>query len=139
MATRRFKQHLWGRLMWQLCVPANTGGSQSLRAGHVHAGSFKTHHLSRALPALSVVKDRSRLNVHRSLRATDADFQTAQTRSASFVSETEYRHSPVTSDNILRNPLPDIFIPSDLSIHQMVFDNCDKYKDNLAVVRIFHL
>ncbi|GFO49197.1 4-coumarate--coa ligase 1-like [Plakobranchus ocellatus] len=55
------------------------------------------------------------------------------TRWASKATTADYGQSPITSDNILRSPLPDIHIPDDIPWHQIVFDLCDKYKDKIAV------
>ena len=42
--------------------------------------------------------------------------------------------NPILPGNILRSPLPDLELDTDLPVHQVVFDACDKYKDRLAVV-----
>ncbi|CAL1545805.1 unnamed protein product [Lymnaea stagnalis] len=39
----------------------------------------------------------------------------------------------VTPDNIIRSPVPDVNIPTDVPFHQFVFEKCDLYKDLPAV------
>ena len=43
---------------------------------------------------------------------------------------------PILPGNILRSPIPDLHLPTDVSIHQIVFDICNTFRDKLAVVCI---
>ncbi|RUS72972.1 hypothetical protein EGW08_019275, partial [Elysia chlorotica] len=71
--------------------------------------------------------------VGQSSRASGPGVQRVEARAVSMVRPSEFQLQAVGPDNILRNPLPDIHIPPGLSLHQMVFDICDQFKDNLAV------
>ncbi|BFZ12021.1 hypothetical protein BsWGS_15060 [Bradybaena similaris] len=39
----------------------------------------------------------------------------------------------VSQDHIVRCPLPDLDIPTNVPFHQFIFDKCDAFKDNVAV------
>ena len=59
------------------------------------------------------------------------------TRSLRYMSSTSSSGgdlNPILPGNVLRSPLPDLELNTDLAVHQIVFDACDKYKDRLAVV-----
>ncbi|KAI8788278.1 4-coumarate--CoA ligase [Biomphalaria glabrata] len=42
----------------------------------------------------------------------------------------------VTPDNILQSHIPDIKIPTNVPFHQYLFEKCDLFKDQTAVVSI---
>ena len=148
MASRRLRQHVLGRLQWQLKTTAKT---DTVPSGH----SVRTCALQRQIPRIDLKRwtscqtkylpkllaTPSFLNrgLEHSSRPAGYGFQRLQSRLVSTVSPSENQHNPVSSENILRNPVSDIHIPPELSLHQMVFDICDKYKDKLAVVRSFVL
>ncbi|CAG5134861.1 unnamed protein product, partial [Candidula unifasciata] len=41
--------------------------------------------------------------------------------------------SNVSQDNIVRSPLPNLDIPTNVPFHQFIFDKCDQFKNKLAV------
>lgn len=42
----------------------------------------------------------------------------------------------VSQDHIVRCPLPDLDIPTNVPFHQFIFDKCDVFKNRVAVVSI---
>ena len=135
--------HAWRHLQWQQKVTAKPGWIQyhSVRTfGQPKHSPYFAHTAgTKLLPRLvSAVRVLSSSQDHSS-RPAGYGFQRPQSRLVSTVSPSENQHNPVSSENILRNPVSDIHIPPELSLHQMVFDICDKYKDKLAVVRSFFL
>ncbi|GFS22267.1 4-coumarate--CoA ligase [Elysia marginata] len=147
MASRRLKQHLCGRLHWQLKATGKTDNacaypynsvfawpSQSLQqvSAHLHTGPYPVRHVPRLLSALGLHNARLG-HGSRASRPGCLAAASGQTRHVTMVSKSESQHDPVSADNVLRNPVPDIHIPPQLSLHQMIFDICDKYKDRLAV------
>ncbi|GFO49199.1 4-coumarate--coa ligase 1-like [Plakobranchus ocellatus] len=153
MARRNFGQQIWTRLQPQFSVSgqlqsATNNSSRLCLSSKVllwtpqHHPTCHLHSVSRqwkrvtgspayALSSAKVLQSdpvpSSRLSPLPVIPAA------SPSRSVTRVSPADYTQSPVTSDNILRSPVPDIHIPPDLPVHQMVFELCDKYKDKLAV------
>ncbi|RUS82285.1 hypothetical protein EGW08_009963 [Elysia chlorotica] len=131
MACRRFKQQVCGRLLWQLKTSLSPGEHQSQHAALIHSAHQQIQRHCRMSHTVCALNGRMYGSSHGA--GTARSLHTTGAHQARFVSESEYRHDPVSPENILRNPLPDTHIPLDMSIHQMVFNMCDKYKDTLAV------
>ena len=152
MASRRVKKQFWNRLQWHLKLTGNSHTiqrhsarvlawpSQSHQVGCYHSATLKPQ-LSQSSRLLSVAGVLGGRLGYESAGPGQRRFpitRRADSRQVSFVADgsTDLR-SPVGPENILRSPHPDIQIPPELSLHHMIFDICDKYKDKLAVVSKF--